>query len=233
MTEQRPFLAVDLASWFPGTERRASARQPAQLHARYRLLGGDLAGSAEVRNLSAFGAGLVIRGGVGVCALLHLDFDGLNRPVLARVVHVTAESGGVVGCTFVRELDDATLRLFHAERLGTAAGDSRRWVRFPCNVETACFAVDAAPGEQSPARVVNISAGGMGLLLPCEFRVGTLLKLDLGGTAARAAGPLLLRVVRAGRRPAGDWFLGCEFADPLRDDEVTALMGPAGETEAP
>jgi len=215
--------ALDLEPWLPGTERRASARQPAALRASYRLLGSDVAGRAGARDLSALGAGLLLPNPVAVSALLQLEFEGLGRLILARVVHV-AEEGGFIGCAFVRELDDATLGLFHAQRLGSAVGDDRRWVRFPCNVETACYAADAAPGERSPARVVNISAGGMGLLLPCEFREGTLLKLDLEATAARAAGVLLLRVVRAIARPAGDWLLGCEFADPLRDEELDALL---------
>lgn len=223
MSEQAASPALDLAPWVPGTERRALVRLAAALRATYRLLGSDVAGRAEVRNLSALGAGLLLPSAVGASALLQLDVERLKRLLFARVVHVE-EPDGLVGCAFVRELDDAVLRLFHAHRLGSAVGDDRRWVRFPCNVETACYAADAAPGEHSPARVVNISAGGMGLLLPCEFGAGTLLKLDLQGTAAHAAGPLLLRVVRATARTAGDWLLGCEFADPLRDEELNVLL---------
>lgn len=222
MSEPAVSLAAGSLPW-PGAERRASERRPSGLTAVYRLLGSDVAGRAGVRDLSALGVGLLLPRPVAVSALLQLEFERLGRLVLARVVHA-AEEAGFAGCAFVRELDDAALRLFHAQRLGSAVGDDRRWVRFPCNVETACYAADAAPGEQSPARIVNISAGGMGLLLPCEFGAGTLLRLDLERTAAREAGPLLLRVVRATARPAGDWLLGCEFADPLRDDELYALL---------
>ncbi len=231
MSEPTGSVVLESAPWFPGEERRASGRVPATLQAAYRLLQGEGSGRAGVRDLSPLGAGMALPRSIPTGALLHLDFQvAAGQSVcgtLARVVYVTAEDGGLVGCAFVREMNDATLRLFHAHRLPTTAGDDRRWVRFPCNVQTACYATDAAPGEQSPARIINISAGGMGLLLPCEFSAGTLLNLDLEGTPAHAAGPVLLRVVRAASRPAGDWFLGCEFTHRLGDEEMTALLAGA------
>ena len=228
MSEQNAAVALETAPWFPGVERRASERLPLTLRAAYRVFGGEGAGQARVHDLSPLGVGLGLPKPVPAGALLHVDFQGaagdLVCATLARVVHVASEAGSLVGCAFVRELNDATLRLFHAERLPTTAGDDRRWVRFPCNVETACYVADAVPGEESPARIINISAGGMGLLLPCEFSAGTLLNLDLQATPAHAVGPVLLRVMRAAPRPAGDWFLGCEFARRLDDAEIAAIL---------
>ncbi len=228
MSEPLGWAAVEFAPEFPGAERRAAARCPANLRAAYRVLAAEGgAGQARVRNLSPLGVGLTLSQPVPICSLLHLAFEGAGvGPVLARVVYATADADRVVGCAFVRELDDA-LRLFHAARLPATAGDERRWVRFPCHVETACYAADAAPGEQSPARIADISAGGVGLLLPCEFSPGTLLMLDLEGTPAHAAGPVLLRVMRATARRAGDWLLGCEFARRLDDAEIAAVLQEA------
>src|SRR5262249_17851571 len=96
-----------------------------------------------------------------------------------------------------------------------------RWVRFPCNVETVCYACDTAPGERRPARIVNVSAGGVGLLPPCDFSPGPLLHLELPSEAARLA---LIRVVRVMQHDAGHWFLGCEFADQLAAEEVKDLV---------
>ena len=232
MSEKTALGALHFAPWFPGVDRRASLRLPAALRACYRVLGVDgAAARVRVRNLSALGVGLAITHPIGPGTLLHIAFE---RPAgetvccaMGRVVHVTMEAGGLVGCAFVRELGDAVLRLFDAQRLPATAGDCRRWVRFSCNVETAYYVADAAPGERSPARIVNISAGGMGLMLPCEFSTGTLLKLDLEGTLARAAGPVLLRVVRASARRDRDWLLGCEFAHQLSDEELQALLEEA------
>jgi hypothetical protein len=227
MSELTGSLALAPEAGFPSLERRAAERVPSALQAAYRVFGAEDVGRARVRDLSPLGVRLILPQPVPCGALLHLDFQRENGETicstLARVVHAAEDRPDLIGCAFVRELNDASLRLFDAQRLPTTAGDDRRWVRFPCNVETACYAVDAAPGEQSPARVINISAGGMGLLLPCEFGPGTLLNLDLEGTPAHAAGPALLRVVRVVSRPAGDWFLGCEFARRLDAAEIDAI----------
>jgi PilZ domain len=221
---------MDLAPAFSAMERRASVRHPATLRVSYRLVSppGDVAGHARVQDISTLGVGLVLPYPAAPLTLLQLAFEGktggVPRTALARVVHSASEASSLVGCAFVRELDDAILRCFHAARVGAPAGDGRRWVRFPCNVETACYALDTTPGERSPARIVNISVGGAGLLLPCEFGSGTLLKLDLEGTTAQAAGQVLLRVVRVNPRPDGGWLLGCEFADQVAINELAGRL---------
>src|SRR5207245_2637627 len=101
-------------------------------------------------------------------------------------------------------------------------GDPRRWVRFPCNVETACSTCLVAPGETTPARVLNVSPGGVGLLLPCEFDVGTLLNLDVPRAVAPAR--VRVRVARVVAHGRGNWFLGCEFVDELSAAELRACL---------
>jgi hypothetical protein len=228
MSEEKTWWESD---WARGTsdDRRATARHPATSRASCRLLGGCESWPARVRDVSTLGAGLLLPRPVGMGTLLQIDFEGttidIARTVLGRVVHVTAEgTDWLTGCAFVSELDDATLRLFQASRIRTTSGDARRWVRFPCKVETICYSVDTAPGEQRPARILNISAGGMGLLLPCQYEAGTLLALDLGSLTGRPDQPLLLRVLRSVGHVNGDWFHGCEFADQLDDDELQALL---------
>jgi hypothetical protein len=185
---------------------------------------------AHLRNASPLGVGLLLTRPAIVGTLIDLDFaratKGALRSLLGRVVHATTQSDGwAVGCAFVRELDDAVLQMFQGERMRAPAGANRRWQRFPCNVEAAWTCMDATEGDQSPARVIDVSAGGLGLLLPCEFAVGTLLRLMLPIASGYTDEPLLLRVARAAAQPRGDWFLGCEFADRLNDDEVAMLLG--------
>jgi hypothetical protein len=216
-----------LLSWPPGQERRAARRRAAELWVGCRLLSGeeDLR-QARVSDVSMFGAGVLLPGPLPVGARLHLDFAAATRggahAALARVVH--AVPGGetcLVGCAFVRELGDEALGAFRAARVAAPPGDARRWARFPCDVEAVCYSADTTPGERSPARVLDASAGGVGLLLPCEFGPGSLLVLDR--VAGEAVPRLLLRVVRAVPRRDGDWVLGCEFADLLRRDELEAV----------
>jgi hypothetical protein len=229
MTEPIDSTAAEFASWLPALKRRAAVRVASDVRASYRVLepDGDV-GQALVRNLSTLGVGLVLVKSAVPSMLLRIDFESATRGKLCsrlgRVIHAEVRGEGEVGRAFVREMADVILRLFDAQRLPTTGGDDRRWVRFPCNVETACNALHTAPVEESPARIINISAGGMGLMLPCEFGTGTLLKLDMEGTPASAAGPVLLRVVRATAQYNSDWFHGCEFADPLTDKEFQALL---------
>jgi hypothetical protein len=224
MPELADSLDERLMPWPLGDERRASVRRPAAVRATCRLLSGDGPPcQVGARDVSAFGAGLLLSSPVPLSALLRIDFEGgAVRTLLGRVVHVTAGRGNwLVGCAFVRELEGPALKPFHAERVRSPAGDSRRWVRFPSNVEAPCYSLDTTPGESSRARVLDVSAGGLGLLLPCEFGAGTLLTLDLSQCAGE---PVLLRVARAVARPNREWFLGCEFADQLTPDEMDLLL---------
>jgi hypothetical protein len=183
-----------------------------------------------IRDVSALGIGLVFPTPVEPGTLLEVDLSGATgggvRGVLARVVHLLAEAPDtwVVGCAFVRELDADALRAFRAGRVRPRGADGRRWVRFPCDVETVCYALETAPGERVPARVLNISAGGVGLLLPCDFARGSLLRLQLPAPAGGEPRGVLLRVLRAVPHTDACWFLGCEFSDHLRPDEVEALL---------
>jgi hypothetical protein len=183
-----------------------------------------------VDDISALGVALTLLHPVVPGTLLEVDLECLTRGVLrtlqARVVHTRAgEDGGwVIGCGFTRELGDAELRRFRAQRLRPRGPDNRRWVRFPCDVETACYTRETAPGERWPARVLNISAGGVGLLLPCQFAEGTLLFFEVPPVAGLPAGRVLVRIVRTAGQADGNWFLGCEFARRLSAQELGELL---------
>jgi hypothetical protein len=215
----------------PTEERRASTRLPSAQHATWRPAAdkGAPACEARIREVSHYGIGLVLARPAEPGTLLALELEPPGQPVrsvLARVVHITLLDNGerVAGCAFVVELTDEELRVFQAQRLRPAIPDSRAWVRFPCNVETVCYSMDAAPGEQLPARLLNISSGGVGLVLPCQFESRTLLRLELPQKPCQPPRRVVVRVVQARPYAKGDWFLGCEFADALTDDEVAGLL---------
>lgn len=209
-------------------ERRAETRMAVpRAGALLEIAGGaEAPRRGELRDVSAFGAGLVVPGPVPTRALLQVRFQRAGAPLLARVAHATPVPGGwLAGCAFVAELDDEGLRPFQASRVPAPAGDARRWVRFPCGVSARVVPPDG--GEHVPARVVDASAGGLGLALPRNFRPGTVLGLVPPGAAA----PLPLRVVRS-ERAAGGWFLGCEFAGRLARTDLDALCR-AGQALGP
>jgi hypothetical protein len=215
----------------PNEERRASVRHPAALMSLCRAVGGAIGvrWPARVRDLSTLGIGLVASQRLRPSTLLEIDLETPSgrqvRAPLARVVHVEGEGDGtwVVGCAFTAELSNADLQIFRAQRVRPPLGDGRRWVRFPCNVETVCATSLMTPGERVAARVLNVSSGGIGLLLPCEFEPGTLLHFQVPGADEGPARKLLLRVVRTVEHSNGDWFHGCEFAEQLSDEILESL----------
>ncbi|MCI0457262.1 MAG: PilZ domain-containing protein [Gemmataceae bacterium] len=234
MAEPLTPFEPDLDGNFYGVERRAAVRQPAALWASCRTArDGPGRWRAHVRDISPYGAGLSVAYPFETGALLRLEIEShdLNmvRTLLARVVHAQPEASDTwgIGCAFTTELDEATLKVLQAERARPSAPDSRRWVRFPCDVETACYSRDSSPGERRPARILNVSAGGVGLLLPCEFAEGTLLYIDLPAPRDMAPRKVLMRVVRVSDHGHTGWFLGCEFADRISDSELQALLGPS------
>lgn len=208
-------------------ERRAAPRHASTARACCRVAGsGNVPWNVAIRDVSPLGIGLMLPCAVPIGVVLDLGLAPLPRAVrttLARVVHVEeiAPEAWIVGCAFVGEISDAELREFQAEKVRPAEPDSRRWVRFPCNVETVCYTRETTPGERRPVRILNISAGGLGLLCPCDFAVGTLLHLELPVEAARLA---LIRIVRVVEHNGGGWFLGCEFVDRLGGDELQGLL---------
>ncbi|HWY88285.1 MAG TPA: PilZ domain-containing protein, partial [Gemmataceae bacterium] len=186
--------------------------------------------TVQVRELSTLGISLILPRPTGIGQLLGIELTRKNgsfvRTVLARVVHEARESSHafVVGAAFIKELEDEHLRFFRAGAIHPSAPDCRRWTRFPCNVETACYCCDTAPGERRSGRILNISAGGIGLVLRCQFSEGTLLHFELPQEMNLASPKILVRVVRVTEQGDGNWFLGCEFTDQLTDDELQALL---------
>jgi hypothetical protein len=217
-------------------DRRASSRSRSGMLVPVLPVGpaDGLGEQAKVRDVSSFGIGLLMSHRVEYGHQLIIDLDsatgGMVHRVLGRVVHVTAQLGGdwLIGCALVGEMDEDGLKVFEAGRVRPANADCRAWVRFPCNIETVCRTVETVPGEQMPGRVVNVSAGGVGLLLPCQFETRTLLSLNLPGPRGQQPQRVLIRAVQARPHTQGNWYLGCEFVDRLEDEEIAVLIRDQG-----
>ncbi len=111
-----------------------------------------------------------------------------------------------------------------------AEEERRLWGRFPCDVETTCRAASgpAAGSAAMPARVRNISRGGIALVLGRAFEPGTLLSVSLPGEPATE---VLACVVRCEPRPGQAWDAGCTFATELSDQDLQ-LFGARREKAA-
>jgi hypothetical protein len=73
-----------------------------------------------------------------------------------------------------------------------------------------------------PARVREISTGGVGLLLtrPLEVGASILVELPSGTDTCSIAG----RIAHCHRDPTGRWHIGCEFAIPRTEIELKAIL---------
>jgi hypothetical protein len=228
MEPQRNASEQNSAQQAVADERRASVRYPCDLETACQPLAEATADAwpARALDLSAGGAALVLfrRFEPGTMLSVRLESpDGeVARTLFLRVVHATPQLDGSwrLGCALAGELGQEELRAFQAEPVRPAEPDCRAWVRFACDVEAPCQAVaPARPGTWS-ARVLDVSPGGMSLLVPCQFERGALLSIKLPGSTAAHPKNVLLRVLRD--RPLGShlWILGCELADHLSDEDL-------------
>jgi hypothetical protein len=105
--------------------------------------------------------------------------------------------------------------------------ERRAYVRLACDLSASLRESGSLQDVGWPGRVRNISQGGVGLLLTHRFRPGTNLDIELRDGSGR-----LLRTVRARVKHASArlvegnycWRLGCEFDQPLTEDELRELQ---------
>jgi hypothetical protein len=212
-------------------ERRAWARYQPEVPVRLRLarVGDREALDAEVLDVSLGGVRLRAARPFEPGALLSIELPAAPCParVLAYVIHSQAEEGGrwALGCSFAAELADDDLRALGAQRQRPQAPDQRQWVRFSCPIKASWAPLRSSPGDSFPARVLDISPSGVGLVVGEEVEVGTVLSLTLHGSAGGLT--ILASVVRAAAQGEAEWALGCSFIRELADAELGALLASA------
>lgn len=191
----------------------------------------------------------ISRGGVGLFAfrefspgtVLTVEFGG--RQMCSRVIQSKADKPGdwLLRCAFTNslELTEAELEAL----LGSSPRAVRRSpmlnfdpfqrmqerrisVRYPCELEAVCRPSAGHPdGQSCPAKVRNISAGGLSLLLAQHFDPGTLLDVVLEKDQDDVPRIFPTRVVQAMPLRFGGWMLRCAFADRLSEAAFRALLG--------
>jgi hypothetical protein len=96
--------------------------------------------------------------------------------------------------------------------------DRRAWTRFPCNLSASCSTESST--ERSQARILDISQGGLRMLVHRQFEQATWLQVHL----PEEQPPLLARVMHARFLGGGVWTVGCRFKTPLTEEEMEALL---------
>jgi PilZ domain len=79
-----------------------------------------------------------------------------------------------------------------------------------------------------PARIENISLGGLKVVIGRRFEVDTILKLEIGLQGEENLSMLLVRVVRVMQEPAGSWGLGCAFSQEISEEQLQESLNEDG-----
>ncbi len=102
--------------------------------------------------------------------------------------------------------------------------DRRAYLRYPRRFEMLWQRLGLAGRDQIPARVINVSAGGVGLVSDRPLVLESLLVLRLP-TATAGWVSHLVRVKRCDRQEDGAYQVGCAFVKPLSRVQLRVLLG--------
>jgi hypothetical protein len=100
--------------------------------------------------------------------------------------------------------------------------DRRAALRHRASFQAPCWL--AAGGPVWKGYVRNLSVLGIGMIVPEKVEAGDLIHIDLRRRADTPVRRILARVVHVNQEEGGWWFIGCEFAQPLNDEELRELV---------
>jgi hypothetical protein len=106
--------------------------------------------------------------------------------------------------------------------------ERRAWVRRLCSLETS----GRSPAQMREIHwfgtVIDLSPGGMRLLLNRRFEIGTVLEIEIP-LARLSVDTLAARVIHINQRETGEWLVGCVFESALSPQDLKALLNEASE----
>ncbi len=106
------------------------------------------------------------------------------------------------------------------------AADDRRWQdRSPCRPGVRVRVVGRPDFRPVWATVYDVSATGVGLLLPWPYPADAVLALGIPGRVGDRAAHLSARVRHVAELPDGGVLLGCSLSRSLTGDELFTLLG--------
>lgn len=210
--------------------RRAHQRFPTDLETNCQPVNGALPRlRVRVRNVSKGGMNFLTEHRLEPGTLLRIDLPqgapAADATVLACVMHCAMQTDGrySIGCSFSDELGDSALREFGARKEPGSEDDKRAWMRFTTQGQAEYLVLPPTGEPAKPARIVNISPTGIGLLLDEKIEPGTILDLLLK-TKGGPAFDILACVVFLGARDEGGWIAGCHFVRELEDADLKRLV---------
>ena len=103
--------------------------------------------------------------------------------------------------------------------------ERRASVRHASTMEASHYPIAVpAIGPSCPARVWDLSLGGIALVVPHRYEVGAVLLVVPETMPLSLAPGLEARVLHLVPHGSGLWRANCEFLSPLGEDELYALL---------
>jgi hypothetical protein len=229
---QSSHLAEPSPTSFPG-DRRVWVRYSCDLASSCQeARGGDeVSWSARVRDISRGGIKLHLNRPFETGTALNVDISNgqgdESRTFTVRVVHAHQQAPGSwsLGCAFDKELAEQDLHFFQVRQQAPSEDERRAWLRFTCDPDRPARAsVLINRADKITGKILNIAAGGVGLLVPRHCEPGTHLRLELIDPSGRTSRPIQARVIHSSQKGPEEWVVGCAFANPLSEEDVAALV---------
>jgi hypothetical protein len=109
-------------------------------------------------------------------------------------------------------------------RCSDLRGPNRRArVRYRCSPPNPGRAFLANSSKSVDAAVVDLSVGGVGLILDNYVEPGTLVRIELGDGGKDICVDLVAEISHATHLEDGRWRCGCEWIRPLTEEELLVL----------
>jgi len=106
-----------------------------------------------------------------------------------------------------------------AAAVGDLEDERRFWVRHPSNAETKLIPVGEEAQTPLPARVADVSQGGIKLVVSRPFEPGSMLTVILPGEGQSSL-TVLACVVHCLPLSETEWGLGCSFSAELEEAQL-------------
>src|SRR6516164_9578519 len=107
---------------------------------------------------------------------------------------------------------------------GGLPGERRRHPRRPLRPPLVCRLLSSSGGLAGIALALDISAGGVGLLLTRPAAARALAAAEVENPPGVFRGRLRLEASAPRAEPGGGWILGCAFPGAIPDDELRRLL---------
>lgn len=102
--------------------------------------------------------------------------------------------------------------------------DRRSSARFRCDLMAEACAAGGVGHVVCAGRVMNLSEGGLHLILPRGAEEGSVIHLRIQPEGSSVVVQLPVQVISVFLTPEGQWALACRFLEPMSKETLKALL---------